>query len=40
MNAQPFNPVRNTKLIYRFHVNVERRLRLLGYSYRKNFDFT
>ena len=40
MNAQPFSPVRNIKLIYRFHANVERRLRLSGYSYRKNFDFT
>ena len=40
MNTQPFSPVRNIKLIYRFHENVERRLRLSGYSYRKNFDFT
>ena len=40
MKAQPFSPVRNIKLIYRFHENVERRLRLSGYSYRKNFDFT
>ena len=39
MNAQPFSPVRNIKLIYRFQANVERRLRLSGYSYQKNFDF-
>ena len=28
------------KFIYRFHANVERRLRLYGWSYWKNFDFT
>ena len=28
MNAQPFSSVRNIKLIYPFHENVERRLRL------------
>ena len=28
------------KFIYRFHANVECRLRLSGWSYRKNFDFT
>ena len=40
MNAQPFSPVRNITLIHLFHANAERRLRLSGYSYRKNFDFT
>ena len=28
------------KFVYRFHANVERLLRLSGWSYRKNFDFT
>ena len=38
MNALPFTPVRNIKLIYRFHANREGRLRLSGYQ--KNFDFS
>ena len=29
-NTQPFIPVRNTKFINRFHLNVERRLGLTG----------
>ena len=28
------------QLIYRFHAKVERPLRLSGWSYRKNFNFT
>ena len=40
MNAQLFSPIRNITLIYRFHANVERRLRVTGQSYRKNFGFT
>ena len=40
MSVQQLSPVRNIKLISRFYANVERRLKLSGLSYRKNFDFT
>ena len=43
MNAQSFSPIRNIKKIYRFDATstkIEPRLRLSGWSYQKNFDFT